>query len=141
MGRIVCCYRDHFFEFTTVAEGPCTALMKEGEFVEWSTRMYGELYRDDTGPSGLQARMARARKVGHSSMIDSDTNVEDFLRSNMLNTYGSYDEELEAKTGDGYVSKWPGMDAVVLEHWGENPFDDSSEVVMPGETKAGEDNA
>jgi hypothetical protein len=137
MGRIVCFYKDKFFEFTTVAEGPCTDLMDEKTFIEFSTRMYGEMYAESPHQDGLKARMDRARARGHSSMIDTDDNVEDFLKNNMLNSYGSYDDDLEQETGDGYVSKWPGMDALVLEYWGENALDGSPDVVMPGDTKAG----
>lgn len=118
-----------YFEFSSVVEAPVTGLMTEEEFVEHYTRMYGELQANDPSENGMRARMERARLYGTSSLVGGPNKdgIEEWLKGETLNTYGDYDEELEEKTGDGYVSKWPGLEAFKQEWFGED--DDSDEVV------------
>lgn len=136
MARVVCYYKGKFFEFTTVAEGPATDLMDEATFIEFSTRMYGELYAEADHRDGLKARMERARECGVSSMMGYES-LEDFLKGNTIMALGKHDEELEARTGDGYVSGWPGLDEYMRDNFtldDDNLVDEQPDIVMPGDT-------
>lgn len=134
MGRVVCMLGDRFFEFSTIVEAPVTGLMTEDEFVEFSTKLYGELYRDNE----LPGRLDRARKYGHSYMITDAETLEDFLRSHTLNTYRAPDHftDEEVDEWDGF----PGMEAFIAEYFldAAESVDGSPGIVMPGDRTIGE---
>jgi hypothetical protein len=120
MPRVVCYLDGKYFEFTTVAEGPCTDLMSEEEFTEHYTRLYGEMAATSDHFDGLRARMARAREYGHSQRIGGDPKtLEEFLQSNM----GEYRKYNEAT--DDFDDHWPGM-----EEFKRQWFSDSDEPVV-----------
>ncbi len=105
MPRVVCYLDGKYFEFTTVAEGPCSDLMSEEEFVQHYTRLYGEMAAESPHYDGMRTRMERAREFGHSQRIGGDPEtLEDFLRGEM-GEYRTYNEETE-----DFDDNWPGME-------------------------------
>lgn len=116
MARIICYLDDKFFEYTTVADGPCSDLMSEQEFREYSLRMYGEIYMLDPGPDGFEDRIHRAKKFGHSRSLPNDhKTLEDFITANM-GEYRTYNEQ----TDDFVLDKWRGMEAFKKEWFSED---------------------
>lgn len=129
MPRIICYYEGQFFEFSTVVEGAVTGLMNEQEFIEFSTRMYGEIYAEDPGPEGLKARMDRAKDRGSSSMLEGGyDSLEEFLEMNTLNQYGPIE--------DGDSTNWPGLEKFMADSFvqeTDESVDGSPDVIMPGD--------
>jgi hypothetical protein len=123
MGRFVCHLDGKFFEFSTVVDAPVTDLMSEEEFIDYYTRLYGEMAAESDHRDGMRARMQRARENGTSSMLpgDNDGGIEEFLKSNMFAHYGTYNED----TDDHVIDKWPGLEGFKRE-W----FSDSDEPVV-----------
>lgn len=127
MSRIVCCISgsywgqegDAFFEFSTNTDTAVTGVMPEQEFVEYSTRMYGEFYAESEGSDGMAARMKRARERGASYQIGDFQTLEEFLKGMTLNTYR-----------DG----WPGMEKFIEDNWHAEDEPGSEDTILPGDT-------
>ncbi len=78
MGMIVCIAHEgveYFMDWSTIADGPITDGMKEGEFREYYAKEYG-----DYSMEGLSDRLERARISGSSSRLS--VSLEDFLGYN-----------------------------------------------------------
>lgn len=76
MGRYVCQYNGHWFEWSTVVDAPLTYGMTREEFIEYYRDEYGRHNAEAT----MEERMARAEVKGTSAMRESS--LEDLISSN-----------------------------------------------------------
>lgn len=129
MGRTICHLDGQFFEFSSNVDAPVTDLMDREDFIEFSTRLYGEMYRDDPGLEGLAARMKRAEERGHSRMLPDDhESLESFLISN-IKEYTTYNEATE-----DFDVNWPGIEKFKLDFFGTQEEREAAEVVQLNDT-------
>lgn len=84
MADIIICMNDHFFLWSTVAEGPTTYAGTREEFEEFYLEEYGI-----KGMQELHARIERAIKTGTSSLVGYD--IESLTKIAGLNGHNEWD--------------------------------------------------